>query len=134
MTGGEPIWIETADALALHDRLLAFHGGSSGVRDEGLLQSALARARQIFAYEERADLIDLASAATTGIIQNHPFIDGNKRTGFVVGILFLEMNGLVFAASEHDTAEAVMALAAGDLDEAGYSALLRQNVTPDGKR
>jgi death on curing protein len=129
MTGGEPIWIESVDALALHDRLQALHGGSPGVRDEGLLQSALARARQVFAYEERADLIDLASALTTGIIKNHPFIDGNKRTGFVAGILFLELNGLTFSASEEAAAEAIMALAAGTLDEAGYSAFLRENVS-----
>ena len=132
MSGVEPIWIETVDALALHDRLLAFHGGSPGLRDEGLLQSALARARQMLAYEERADLVKLASALTAGIIRNHPFIDGNKRTGFVVGILFLEMNGFAFTASEEAAAEAVLALAAGSLDEAGYSAFLRENVARDG--
>jgi len=132
MSGAEPIWIETVDALALHDRLLAFHGGSPGLRDEGLLQSALARARQMLAYEERADLVKLASALTAGIIRNHPFIDGNKRTGFVVGILFLEMNGFAFTASEEAAAEAVLALAAGSLDEAGYSAFLRENVARDG--
>jgi death on curing protein len=71
---------------------------------------------------------------TAGIIRNHPFIDGNKRTGFVVGILFLEMNGFAFTASEEAAAEAVLALAAGSLDEAGYSDFLRENVARDGKQ
>jgi death-on-curing protein len=132
MTGAEPIWIELSDALALHDRLLAFHGGAPGVRDEGLLSSALARARQIFAYDAHTDLIGLASAMTTGVVGNHPFVDGDKRTGFVVGILFLELNGYAFTASEAAAAEAVMALAAGTLDEPGYAAFLRDNTTHDG--
>jgi len=67
VSGAEPIWIDETDALALHDRLLAFHGGAPGLRDEGLLQSALARARQMLAYEERADLIDMASASVSSI-------------------------------------------------------------------
>ncbi len=128
MTGVEPIWIEEADALALHDRLLALHSGAAGVRDEGLLQSALARARQIFAYDESADVIAMAGAYTVGILKNHPFIDGNKRTGFVAGVLFLELNGCRFTASEPAAAQAIIALAAGGLDEAGYVGLLRENV------
>ena len=124
----EPVWIDERDALVLHDRLLALHGGSTGVRDEGLLKSALARPRQHFAYADSPDLIDLATAYTAGIVRNHPFIDGNKRTGFVVGILFLEVNDCRFTASEEDAAQAVLGLAAGSLDEAGYSAFLRANV------
>jgi death-on-curing protein len=89
-----PVWIERREVLALHDRLLALHGAARGVRDEGLLASALARIQQQFAYVEAADIIDTASAYTAGIIRNHPFVDGNKRTGFVVGILFLELNGV----------------------------------------
>jgi death-on-curing protein len=133
MSGAEPIWIEEFDALALHDRLLAFHGGAPGLRDEGLLKSALARGRQMFAYDDRADLIDMASAYTSGIVKNHPFLDGNKRTGFVVGILFLELNGWRFGASESAAAEAVLALAAGSLDEVSYTTFLRENVSPDAK-
>lgn len=124
----EPVWIDESDAHALHERLLAAHGGAAGVRDEGLLQSALARARQIFSYDEGADVVDMASAYTTGIVKNHPFVDGNKRTGFVVGALFLELNGLKFTAPEDAATEAVMALAAGDIDEASYAAFLRKNV------
>jgi death-on-curing protein len=97
-----------------------------------LLKSALARARQLFAYGDRVDLIDMASAYTTGIVKNHPFLDGNKRTGFVAGILFLELNGYRFTATEAAAAEAVLALAAGHSDEAGYTAFLRENVTHEG--
>ena len=126
----EPVWIEERDALALHDRLLALHGGAAGVRDEGLLKSALARPQQHFAYADSPGLIDTATAYTAGIVRNHPFVDGNKRTGFVVGILFLELNGYRFTAREEDATHAVLALAAGTLDEPGYTAFLRANVTP----
>lgn len=125
----EPIWIDKRDALALHDRLLALHGGAAGLRDEGLLSSALARPQQHYAYAEAPDLVDLAAACTAGIVRNHPFVDGNKRTGFIVGILFLELNGYRFTASEEDAAHAVLELAAGKIDESGYGAFLRGNVT-----
>lgn len=123
----EPLWLEEWDALVLHDRLLALHGGAAGVRDDALLQSALARPQQIHAYADAPDLLDLAAAYTAGIVRNHPFIDGNKRTGFVVGILFLELNGYRFTASEADAAQAVLELAAGTLDDAGYTNFLRAN-------
>jgi death-on-curing protein len=124
----ETVWIDASDALALHDRLLALHGGAEGVRDEGLLESALARPRQHRAYGGGPDVIELAAIYTAGIVRNHPFVDGNKRTGFVVGILFLELNGYRFSASEEDAAQAVIALAAGKLDEVGYGAFLRANA------
>ena len=124
----EPIWIETQEALLLHARLLALHGGASGLRDEGLLQSALARPQQMYAYAEKSDMIEMASACTAGIVGNHPFVDGNKRTGFVVGVLFLELNGFRFTATEEDAAQAVVELAAGTLDEEGYAAFLRANT------
>jgi death-on-curing family protein len=79
------------------------------------------------AYEQDADSVSMATAYTAGIVRNHPFIDGNKRVGFVIGILFLELNGYRFTASEEDAAQAVIQLAAGKLDEAGYSAFLRAN-------
>ena len=123
----EPIWIETQEALLLHARLLALHGGASGLRDEGLLQSALARPQQMYAYAEKPDMIKMASACTAGIVGNHPFVDGNKRTGFVVGVLFLELNGFRFTAAEEDAAQAVLELAAGTLDEEGYATFLRAN-------
>ena len=123
----EPLWIEERDVLALHDRLLSLHGGAAGLRDDGLLKSALARAQQIHAYADKPHIIDMASAYTAGIVRNHPFIDGNKRTGFVVGILFLELNGYRFTASEEDATQAVLNLAARTLDEAGYASFLRAN-------
>lgn len=123
----EPLWIEGRDALALHDRLLALHGGAAGLRDQGLLESALARPRQHHAYAGTSDIVEWAALYTAGIVRNHPFVDGNKRAGFVTGILFLELNGFDFKASEPDATQAVMALASGTLDEASYAAWLRAN-------
>ncbi len=122
------MWIDARDALALHDRLLALHGGAVGVRDDGLLKSALARPQQHHAYGVSPDAVELAAIYTAGIVRNHPFVDGNKRTGFVVGILFLELNGYCFSAREEDAAQAVFALADGKIDEAGYGAFLRANA------
>ena len=124
----EPLWIEERDVLAVHDRLLALHGGANGLRDRGLLQSALARSRQHYAYVDTSDIFEMAVLYTAGIVRNHPFVDGNKRTGFVIGVLFLELHGFDFKASEADATQAVMALAPGTLDEAGYTTWLRENV------
>lgn len=124
----DPVWIDERDALALHDRLLALHGGATGLPDDALLKSALARPQQHYAYGESPDIVDLAGVYTAGIVRNHPFVDGNKRTGFLIGILFLELNGYRFIASEEAAAQAVLELAAGSLDEMGYGAFLRANV------
>ena len=123
----EPLWIEERDALAIHDRLLALYGGATGLRDRGLLESALARPRQHYAYVNTSDAVEMAALYTVGIVRNHPFVDGNKRAGFVAGILFLELNGFDFKASEADAAQAVMPLAAGTLDQAGYRDWLQEN-------
>jgi death-on-curing protein len=130
----EPLWIEERDALAIHDRLLALHGGATGLRDLGLLQSALARPRQYHAYADTSDVVEMAALYTAGIVRNHPFVDGDKRTGFVIGVLFLELHGFDFKASEADATQAVMALAAGKLDEAGYTAWLRENAKRKRRR
>ena len=127
----EPLWIEAREVLELHNRLLALDGGAAGLRDDGLLQSALARPRQLHAYADSPDLIDMAAAYTAGILRNHPFFDGNKRTGFVVGILFLELNGYNFTATEGVATQAVIQLAAGILDEAGYRSFLRENTVAE---
>jgi death on curing protein len=124
------VWLEEPEALAIHERLLTLHGGARGVRDAALLASALARPRQIAAYGEGAGVIELAAAYTVAIVRNHPFVDGNKRTGFVLGVLFLELNDARFLADEAATTRAVMGLADGSLDEAGYVAFLRANVAP----
>jgi len=124
----EPLWIDERDALAIHDRLLALHGGATGVRDRDLLESALARPRQHHSYAKTSDVVEMAALYTAGIVRNHPFVDGNKRTGFVIGVLFLELHGFDFTASEADATQAVMALASGTLDEAAFTAWLRENA------
>jgi len=124
---GEPVWIEHELVFAIHDRQLAEHGGAEGLRDETLLESALARPLNHLLYTG-ADIIDLVAKYTVGIVQNHPFVDGNKRTGFVVGVLFLELNGYRFVASEEDAAQAVLELAAGTIDEDSFRDFLRANV------
>ncbi len=111
----------------MHAVLLAEHGGAPGLRDEGFLESALARPRQIFAYAD-CDLPQLAAAYVAGIVRNHPFVDGNKRTGFMTGYVFLERNRLHLTASEAEAAQAVLELAAGTVDEAGFAAFLRDHV------
>ncbi len=122
----EPVWIEDELVLAIHDRQLVEHGGAEGLRDEALLQSALGRPLNHFAYES-TDVVELAAKYTAGIVQNHPFVDGNKRTGFVVGVLFLELNGYRFTASEEAAAQAALELAAGTMDERGFCEFLRAN-------
>jgi death-on-curing protein len=129
----EPIWLELRDAIAIHEMSLQQHGGRIGIRDEGLLESALARPRQKFAYDPDTTVFALASAYSFGIVRNHPFLDGNKRTGFVAGILFLELNGYRFLASEESAATAVMELAAGAMDEARYAEFLALNAAPPSR-
>ena len=127
----EPLWLQDAVVTAIHSRQLAEHGGLDGVRDPGMLSSALARPKNAFAYSQpKPDISALAAAYAFAIITNHPFVDGNKRTGFVIGILFLELNGYRFSASEETAAQAVIALAAGTLNEAQYAAFSRANSKP----
>jgi death on curing protein len=123
-----PGWIDQRDTLALYYRLLALEGGAAGMRDLGLLESALARPRQLRADGEKPDIMQMAAAYTAGIVRDHPFIDGNKRTGFVVGVLFLELNGCRFIASEEDAAQAVLSLASREMDEATFTAWMRANA------
>ena len=123
----EPVWIENELVLAIHDRQLVEHGGAEGLRDEALLQSALGRPLNHFAYES-TDVVELAAKYTAGIVQNHPFVDGNERTGFVVGVLFLELNDYRFTASEEAAAQAVVELAAGTMDERDFCEFLCANA------
>jgi death-on-curing protein len=120
----EPLWIDEHLVHAIHARLLVFYGGAPGLRDEGLLQSALARPRQPFSYAEYPGIFEMAAAYTAGIIRNHPFVDGNKRTGFIVGVFFLETDGYRFTAQEEDATQAVMDLASGVLDQKDFAAWL----------
>ena len=112
----EPVWIVRDVVLAVHDEQLSEHGGQSGVRDLGLLESALARPRNQYAYGETS-IARLAASYTFGLSRNHPFLDGNKRTSLVVAELFLALNGLELAASDAECVTTFLALAAGDLTE-----------------
>ena len=123
----EPQWLLREVVLAVHERLLAEFGGSAGVRDLGLLESALARPGNLFAYKSSATLCELAASCAFGIVKNHPFVDGNKRTGFTIAIMFLERNGDTFTASEVDATIQTLALAAGELTESGYADWLAAN-------
>ena len=122
----KPQWLLRETVLGLQARLLAEFGGSTGLRDAGMLDSALARPQQLFAYGHPT-LFELAAAYAHGLIRNHPFLDGNKRIGFTAAIVFLELNGCRFTASEAEAALKTLALAARALDEAGYARWLREN-------
>lgn len=121
------IWISESDTLLIHERLLALNGGAAGLRDRGLLQSALARPQQLRNYGDNPSIVDLAAAYIAGIVKNHPFVDGNKRVGFAVGILFLEMNGLTFIADPIVAADTILSVASGQLNEAELSRFLQAN-------
>ena len=122
-------WIDKTLALAIHDRQLAEHGGSTGVRDERLLQSALARPEQLQAYgDPTPDLADLAASLAYGIAHNHPFVDGNKRTAFVAYVTFLSLNGIELLASSEQRYLTILALAEGKLKEKEFAAWLRMNM------
>tara|TARA_R110002124_G_C8805105_1_gene502737 strand:+ start:80 stop:475 length:396 start_codon:yes stop_codon:yes gene_type:complete len=112
----EPVWVMKAAVLAFHLRQLTEHGGGEGVRDEGLLDSALDRPLNKFAYEE-PDLFTLAAAYAYGIATNHPFVDGNKRTAYVTALTFLRINGWRVEANQTDKYETFIALASGELKE-----------------
>lgn len=122
----QPEWILRETVLALHEQLLAEFGGAAGIRDEGLLDSALGRPENLFAYGHPR-LSDLASAYAFGLIKNHPFADGNKRTGFAVAALFLQLNGSILMAGEVDAVVQTLALAAGEIGEKKFANWLEAN-------
>ena len=122
----EPVWVRRDVVIAFHDRLLAEHGGSGGIRDEGLLDSALGKPQNLFACG-KPGLFELAASYGFGLVKNHPFIDGNKRIGFATASLFLELNGYRFVASEVEVVLRTLALAAGEMSEAGYAQWLKAN-------
>ena len=123
----EPAWVRKEIVLRVHDEQLATHGGAPGIRDEGLLDSALARARNAWGYGQE-DVFLLAALYAGGIMQNHPFIDGNKRTGFLAAYIFLDSNGWELIAEEIEVVERCLELAASEIDEAEFAAWLRENV------
>lgn len=120
----EPVWIDVADVLSFHEVMLGRFGGLPGVRDAALLDSAVNRPRQLFAYGE-PDPFALAAAVAEGIVRNHPFLDGNKRAGFMAAALFLEVNDWSFQVAEEDVVVRTLALAAGAIGAAEYARRLR---------
>ena len=122
-----PLWIDRQDCVAIHEMMLAHHGGIEGIRDETLLESALARPRQLLAYG-KPKMPELAAAYAKGLVQNHPFLDGNKRTGFLVAATFLEVNGLTLDATEEEVVTFSVGLAAKEISEKAYGAWLSKNV------
>lgn len=122
----EPAWVLPAVARSLHSRLLAEHGGADGIRDEGALDAALGRPRQIFSYG-KPTLHELAAAYAGGLVRNHPFVDGNKRVGFMLSYVFLRTNGYRLTADEAEAAIMTLGLAAGRIPETEYAEWLRRN-------
>lgn len=123
----EPNWVLRSVIDAMHDAQLAEHGGASGIRDPGLLESALARPVNLFTYGE-ADLYRLAAAYAFGISRNHPFVDGNKRTAFLAAYVFLRINGLELVADELSATASMIAVAAGEISEEEFAIWLRENT------
>jgi death on curing protein len=122
----EPEWVLRETVFILHEQSLAKFGGAAGIRDHGLLDSALSRPQNAFPYG-KPTLYTLSAGYAFGLAKNHPFTDGNKRTAFVTAVLFLELNGLVFRAGEVDATVQTLALAAGEIGEAEYTDWLKRN-------
>lgn len=122
----EPIWIERPVLLAVQTELLNRFGGLAGIRDEGLLDSAIGKPRNLFAYGNPT-VFELAASFATGLVKNHPFLDGNKRIGFMAAYIFLGANGWCLEALEEEAVLQTLALAAGEATEAEYAAWLEKN-------
>ena len=125
----DPIWLALDVVLAIHDEQLAEHGGQPGVRDRGLLESALGRQKNQFAYGETST-VRLAASYAFGISRNHPFLDGNKRTSLVAAEIFLDLNGLELVATDAQCVTTFLSLAAGDLTEEQLADWIAANVKP----
>ena len=128
----EPRWLPRLVIDAIHHDMLTTHGGLPGLRDESLLESALARPKQILAYSAEADIATLAAAYAYGLARNHPFNDGNKRVAFMAMAVFAELNGLEFDAPEAEVVDVMLSLAAGDLEEVQLADWLRARLTELG--
>jgi death-on-curing protein len=126
----EPKWLTARLVQAIHSQAVADFGGSHGVRDMGLLESALDRPRNLYAYGDDPTLFDLAAAYCAGIVKNHPFIDGNKRTGDLAARAFLFRNGYLFEPDEADEVNMIVALAAGEIEEDVLARWISENSTP----
>jgi death-on-curing protein len=123
----EPSWLEYDAIIALQAATIMEFGGAPGLRDDGLLRSALARPQNLYAYEGVEDILRLAACYAYGIAKNHSFVDGDKRAAFLAAVVFIETNGFAFSATEVEAAEVFLALAAGDISEAALADWLRAN-------
>lgn len=126
----EPRWLSPVYLLSIHTDQIQAHGGSLGIRDKGLLLSALERPKNRFQYEPEVDLADLAAAYGFGISSNHPFVDGNKRIAFLAMYSFLGLNGLDLEATEADVVAIILALASGELQESSLADWIRAHMIP----
>jgi death on curing protein len=124
----EPVWIDKLVISFAHAEALAEHGGAEGVRDEGLLESALARPKNVFAYEGTKDLARLAAVYAVGIVRNHPFVDGNKRVAFIALALFLALNGMRLRADQVDAFHQIYRAASGEITEEQLSRWVQENA------
>ena len=125
-------WLDQAAVKAMHDEQIAEHGGRLGLLDQGILASALARPRQLLAYGDPS-VFDLAAAHAFGIVRDHPFVDGNKRTGLLAAYAFLYLNGWVLRASEAEAVTMVLGLATGEVDEPEVAMWLKKCSIPRDK-
>lgn len=125
----EPLWVDRVVVDAVHLDMLRTHGGLRGIRDENALESALARPRHRYAYARRADLPALAASYGYGLARNHPYRDGNKRTAFLVMVVFLELSGRELKASETEVVTMMLKLSAGELSEAALAVWLRDHLS-----
>ena len=126
----EPRWISKQALLLLHEESLAIFGGARGLREEGLLDSALARPQNAHAYNPESTLADLAASYAYGIIKNHAFVDGNKRAAFLSIGVFLAINGHTLVADPVDATQIMLAVASGELDEGGLAVWIKKNMAP----
>ncbi len=121
------VWLSAADVLALHDEALAEFGGLSGMRDAGLLESAVAPPRNLIAYGDSPSLFACAASYCVGLARNHPFLDGNKRTAFLTAAVFLDLNGYLIEPSEQEVVETIVGVAQHEIDEAAAAQWLKRN-------
>jgi death-on-curing protein len=127
----KPIWIRQDVVLAMHEEVLMLHGGPEGVRDLGLLESALARPNNLFAYsEQEVSIARLAAAYAKGIVASNPFLHGNERTAFTVSLTFLKLNGLEVTATKEDRVLTFWRLAAGEISEEQAAQWFERNTAP----
>ena len=124
----KPVWLLKPAIIAVHDMTIVRFGGADGIRDEGLLEPAIARPISIYHYDDTTDVAVLAAAYAAGLIRNHPFVDGNKRIGFMVAYMFLDLNGATLEADEVSATAMTLSLAASDVEEEDYARWLSANI------